>query len=167
MSASEATRTLALHVGGAVLTITEWPDRCVEATTVWDAGLILAHYLAAGRGGNCFQYSFQRHRPCFCRRLLRGKRRCTSTRLCAHQHTSSRGSRPRGALCLSAYPENTRGRPLTKSLGQGRCLRREMPHPLHEGISARKRLFQGRCTELEIFFHFSSRFYLLRGMHIL
>lgn len=51
MSASEATRTLALHVGGAVLTITEWPDRCVEATTVWDAGLILAHYLAAGRGG--------------------------------------------------------------------------------------------------------------------
>ena len=49
--ASEATRTLEIHVGGAVLTITEWPDRCDESTTVWDAGLILAHYLADGRGG--------------------------------------------------------------------------------------------------------------------
>ena len=48
---SEATRTLEIHVGDAALTITEWPDRCDESTTVWDAGLILAHYLAAGRGG--------------------------------------------------------------------------------------------------------------------
>lgn len=35
----------------ATLIITEWPDRCDEACTVWDAGLILAHYLADGRGG--------------------------------------------------------------------------------------------------------------------
>lgn len=48
---SQATRTLEIHVGTAALTITEWPDRCDESTTVWDAGLILAHYLAGGRGG--------------------------------------------------------------------------------------------------------------------
>ena len=51
MSASEVTRSLDIQVRGAMLTITEWPDRCDESTTVWDAGLILAHYLAAGRGG--------------------------------------------------------------------------------------------------------------------
>ena len=49
--AVEATRTLEMRLGRAALEITEWPDRCDEATTVWDAGLILAHYIACGRGG--------------------------------------------------------------------------------------------------------------------
>ena len=49
----DSTRQTGLHVPSTStnLQLDEWPDRCDEATTIWDAGLVLANYLCEGRGG--------------------------------------------------------------------------------------------------------------------